>query len=103
MVDRQIVRVPPGVFIPEGVEDLKHARPGEVDFSLDDENGEYEVEIIYEEDNSPVDDGPPVPENFTVVKATVRINPDGSQVVDVTFDPDDLAGVDYIQVGATKA
>lgn len=103
MTDKQIVRVPPGVFIPDGVDDLKHVsqRAVDEDDGFDETSEMFETDVTYEDDSA-VDDTPPVPETFVIISQTVRINADGSQVIDVVFETDDLPGTDQVEVKIVK-
>jgi hypothetical protein len=48
------------------------------------------------------DDAPDVPESFTVVDQIVRFAPDGSQVVDVIIEVEDVEGITKYDVRKTK-
>lgn len=101
----QKIRVSPGVFIPDGVEDLVYVRPDtDESFGLtgEGENIDYEITVQNDPESAGVDGSPPIPETFTIVSQTIRYNADGTQVVDVIAETDDLPGTDTIEVRVTK-
>lgn len=101
----QKIRVSPGVFIPDGVDDLVYIRPDtdeSYELTGEEENIDYEVTVQNDPESSVVDSGPPIPETFNIISQVIRYNADGTQVVDVIAETEDLPGTDTIEVRVTK-
>jgi len=99
------IRVSPSVYIPEGVENLTYLTPDtDETYQLvgEEENIDYEVTVENDPEQPGISDGPAIPETFTIVSQTIRYNADGTQVVDVIAQTDDLPGTDSIEVRVTK-
>lgn len=91
MVDRQIVLVPRGTYIPPGLEDVVYEAPAPDEDSLG--SGAEAGSTL---------ESLPIPQNFRIISQTIRRNKDGSQVVDVVAETDDMPGVLNIDVRVTK-
>lgn len=61
-----------------------------------------DVEIVDERDVGPEDAGPPAPDTLTIVGQSLRRAPDGSIVVDVVVDVEDIAGINKYEFRVTK-
>lgn len=110
MAGRDKRYVDPMFFIPEGIEDEVWAyRTEDVvttdseDFSEadDDYSVDSDVTVIDEGDASD-DDSPIAVNNLTVVSQVLRRAQDGTQVVDIVVDVDDIPGLTKYEFRVTK-
>lgn len=104
---RPIQRVPryidPNFPIPAGLVDAMYEPLDDVsdEEQLGDElEDEDEFEFIDTLDEP--DDAPGVPEQFTVISQTARFAPDGSRVVDIIVEVEDIIGITKYDVRKTK-
>lgn len=131
--DTDIIRTPdvnldPRLFVPEGVIDIG-VKSNEIDPDLPTPNPEDEDDatgadsgsnsdagsgdggdVVYTpptNNNVPAESGEtemlPTPQSITIVSQTIRIAPDGSSLVDVVIDVEDIPGVPNYDVRVTKA
>lgn len=61
-----------------------------------------DIEIVDDEDDSAADDSIEAPDNLTIVAQTLRRAADGSIVVDVVVDVEDVYGVTKYEFRVTK-
>lgn len=130
--DTDIIRTPevtldPRLFIPDGVIDIgvksteidpdnptPTADTGETSDDATDSNSEVGTgdggEVVYEpptNDDIPTEGGEsdmlPTPQFIEIVSQTIRIAPDGSSMVDVVINVEDIPGVTNYDVRVTKA
>lgn len=114
---RKNTYIDPIFWTPEDVVDLVPSVE-ETDFNIGDDSYVTETEYFNEEEgqeeswsDSIIEDNEseepsvalPTVDNFTVVSQTVRVAPDGSHVVDVIIEVDDLDGVIGYDVRLTRA
>lgn len=130
--DTDIIRTPgvnldPRLFIPDGVIDIG-VKSNEIDPdnpTPTSDNGDTDVDtvdggsadtgtgdggdVVYEPPTNdiPVESGAeetlPTPQFIEIVSQTIRIAPDGSTLVDVVIDVEDIPGVTNYDVRVTKA
>lgn len=98
----------PNLDIPIGLKNAKYTRKPDAtdtapepdaDINIQDETLSDEDSDINEESN---DDVLAVPSTFDIVSQTVRTGPDGSQVVDIVIDIEDVDGAINYEVRITK-
>lgn len=99
-VVRQTREINPMFNIPDGMDDWTH--PDELlldeedsleDADDTDEDAEFESDIdIIDDGDDDTHDAPEVPENLVVLSQTIRRNADGSMVVDLLVEVDDVPG-----------
>jgi hypothetical protein len=129
--DTDIIRTPevnldPRLFIPDGVIDIGVKSSG-IDpenptdtpsatsaeaiegVEVDDSGTTDDGEVHYDEpSNLPVESGDeedklPTPQYIEIVSQTIRIAPDGSSLVDVVINVEDIPGISNYDVRMTKA
>lgn len=131
--DTDIIRTPevtldPRLFIPDGVIDIG-VRSTEIDpdtptptaddtdavddgttGSADTGSGTGDGGVVYDPPTNadiPVESGEsdklPTPQTMTIISQTIRIAPDGSSLVDVVIEVEDIPGVPNYDVRITKA
>lgn len=83
--------------VPEDVIGLTHGEYVETE-EWAEENDEFDVI----DDTMEATDAPEVPTGFTVVQQIVRFGPDGSQVVDLVLDVEDIEEIVKYDVRVTK-
>lgn len=96
--------IDPNFFLPPGVIDMRYSTEQDVS-SEDDYTSDEEVDVTVVEvgvtDNSQADTLTP-PDNITIISQTVKISPDGHEVVDVVLEVDDIPGVTSYEVRLAK-
>lgn len=103
MTNRQTVRLDHNIFIPEGVEDLFYTdRYIDDDTEESADSGIGETGFAEDDITDGMDDGLPAPQTFVIVNQIVRTAADGTQVVDVVAETDDIIGVRDVVVRITK-
>lgn len=103
--DRNTVSVPPGTYVPPGLDQVVQSQiyvDDSTEFDLDDSDIAVEQGIEVDETFTDISDAPPIPENFTIVSQNVKVMPDGTQLVDVIIDTDNFPGVQDMEVRVTK-
>lgn len=79
----QTIEIDPRFFFPDSVIDLRYAQdtaPGQFSENVELVNTNDDVDAII------IDGKIPAPSEITIVSQTVRVAPDGQQVIDVTLD-----------------
>lgn len=129
--DTDIIRTPevnldPRLFVPDGVIDLG-VKSSEIDPDLPTPNVDDEDisegstpstdtgsgdggDVVYQPPTNsdiPAESGTtdmlPTPQTITIISQTIRIAPDGSSLVDVVIEVEDIPGVTNYDVRVTKA
>lgn len=109
MAGRDKRYIDPMFYIPEGMDDRVWAyqetpdvgeEPEDEDFS-DDFDVESDFSIIDESD-SEGDDAPMAVDNLTIISQTLRRAQDGTQVVDIVAEVDDVPGATKYEFRITK-
>lgn len=114
MADRDKRFVDPMFYIPEGIDEdtWAYTQPDEVtydneDFSLNevesDEFGDVDSDVtIIDDGDASSDDAPMTIDNLTVISQVLRRANDGSQVVDLVVEVDDIPGITKYEFRVTK-
>lgn len=98
----------PNLDIPLGLKNARYvAKPDVTDTNPEpDADIDIQTETLSDEDsdlNEDVEDGVlEVPGSFDIVSQTVRTGPDGSQVVDIVIDVEDVDGALNYEIRMTK-
>lgn len=94
----------PNFDIPIGLRNAKSVAPVEEESPFDDID--IQTETIDDDESSTEDDGfddeLEVPGTFEVISQTIRTAADGSQVVDVIIDVEEVEGADKYEIRITK-
>lgn len=115
MADRDKRYVDPMFYIPEGIdedtwayrEDADEITVDNEDTSLSeeasDEFGDVDSDVtIVDEGDASEDDAPMVIDNLEVISQVLRRANDGSQVVDIVVEVDDIPGITNYEFRVTK-
>ena len=98
----------PNLPIPIGLKNARVARLPDVTEELPDSDSDIDIQTeTVNDDESQLDEDDndeelQVPGTFEIVSQTVRTSPDGSQVIDVVIDVEDVDGAVKYEVRITK-
>lgn len=107
MVDRDKRYIDPMFYLPEGMDERVWAYRETPDETLDEEapeeglDGTADVTIIDEGDAS-TDDTPLTVDNLEIISQVIRRAADGTQVVDIVAEVDDVPGITKYEFRITK-
>lgn len=99
----------PNLDIPEGLVNAREATNSDAttDLAEPDADIDFQTDTLIDEDSELdeeyVGDELDVPGTFEIVSQTVRTGPDGSQVVDIVIDVEEVEGAVKYEVRVTKA
>jgi hypothetical protein len=89
----------PNFPIPDGLEGMIYE---DEDFIGDEEDFVDAVEGGESEETAGNDDTVPVPEGFVIISQSLRIQSDGSKVVDVVIGVEEIKGIENYELRVTK-
>lgn len=93
----------PMFHIPVGMEDdWEYSDDGYVGSDADRDEFELTDDFIDGGDDEDEDDGPEVPEILGIVSQTVRHSDEGTKVIDVVIEVEDIPGITKYEIRVTK-
>lgn len=94
--------IDPNFYVPDGLKNTTTVYTDTEDDLWSDENYDLQNDIDDLEDEDIIADRLPAPESIYVISQTIRTSSDGTQVVDVEIEVEDVPGALNYEIRLTK-